>query len=741
MAGYAYDDRDNIPTRFKVGQGLVGQCAKEKQRLLVRDVPKDYIRISSSLGSSAPLTVIVLPVLFEREVKAVVELASFQHFSDVHLAFLDQLTESMGIVLNTIAATMRTEQLLQQSQALAEELQKTNAELQEKAQLLAEQNTEVEAKNREIEQAKQALEEKAEQLALTSKYKSEFLANMSHELRTPLNNLLILARVLADNTEGNLNPKQIKFAETIHSSGTDLLALINDILDLSKIESGKMDVEVGNVRFAELEDYCARTFRHVADGKGLEFNIEIDPQLSSEVIRTDAKRLQQVLKNLLSNALKFTEHGSVRLRVERITKGWSGAHPVLNRAKSVIAFSVTDTGIGIAQEKQRIIFEAFQQADGTTSRKYGGTGLGLSISRELARLLGGEIRLQSGLGRGSTFSLYLPQAYISSAPKLEGADTSSMRNVAERHPMSDVDVILPPASTSVEVDDLVIDDDRNLITAADRVLLIVEDDVTFARIMLDLAHDRGLKAIVALRGSTAIALAREFKPVAITLDVRLPDMSGWTLLDRLKHDPMLADIPVHVVSGHENNRRGFALGAMSCLQKALTKESLMEAFNIIQHSMTHRTRKLLLIAENDVRTADIHALLGGDDLEFVDVPSPAAAMQVVENQVIDGIVLDWVLPDDAGVEFIESVQSKLASHVPPIIVSGNRRLSDDQIATIHKCARKSAVRYAPTIERLLDEVVLLLHRKESLLTADQRRVLADVRQTDPHALRKKGAGH
>jgi len=294
---------------FKFGQGLVGQCAREKQRILVRDVPQNYIRIGSSLGSATPVTVVVLPVLFEREVKAVVELASFQQLSDIHLAFLDQLTESMGIVLNTIAATMRTEQLLQQSQALAEELQKTNAQLQEKAQLLAEQNTEVEAKNREIEQAKQALEEKAEQLALTSKYKSEFLANMSHELRTPLNNLLILARVLADNAEGNLNAKQIKFAETIHSSGTDLLALITDILDLSKIESGKMDVEVGNIRFSELRDYCTRTFRHVADGKGLEFGIDVEPRLLPEVIRTDSKRLQQVLKNLLSNALKFTQHG------------------------------------------------------------------------------------------------------------------------------------------------------------------------------------------------------------------------------------------------------------------------------------------------------------------------------------------------------------------------------------------------------------------------------------------------
>src|SRR5262249_51139404 len=315
----------------------------------------------------APVSIVVLPVLFEGDVKAAIELASFAQFSDIHLAFLDQLTQSIGIVLNTIRATMRTEQLLQQSQALAEELQSqqlqlqtTNAELQEKAQLLAEQKTEVETKNREVEQAKKALEEKAEQLALTSKYKSEFLANMSHELRTPLNNLLILARMLSENSDKNLTSKQVKFAETIHTSGTDLLALINDILDLSKIESGKMDVEVGGVRFTDLQDYCSKTFRHVADGKGLDFTIDLGASLAPEIMHTDAKRLQQVLKNLLSNALKFTEHGSVRLSIDKAEKGWTPNHSTLSRAKTVVAFSVADTGIGIQADKQKIIFEAFQ---------------------------------------------------------------------------------------------------------------------------------------------------------------------------------------------------------------------------------------------------------------------------------------------------------------------------------------------------------------------------------------------
>jgi HAMP domain-containing protein/CheY-like chemotaxis protein/signal transduction histidine kinase len=740
MAGYACDDRDQVPTQFRVGQGLVGQCAREKQRILVRDVPENYIRIQSSLGSGVPTTIVVLPVLFEGEVKAVVELASFHKLSEVHVAFLDQLTESIGIVLNTIAATMRTEQLLQQSQALAEELQKTNAELQEKAQLLAEQNTEVEAKNREIEQGQHALEEKAEQLALTSKYKSEFLANMSHELRTPLNNLLILARILADNTEGNLSPKQIKFAETIHSSGTDLLALINDILDLSKIESGKMDVEVGNVRFAELEDYCVRTFRHVAEGKGIGFGIEVQPDLANGVIRTDVKRLQQVLKNLLSNALKFTEQGSVRLRMDMVSSGWSRTHTVLNRAKGVVAFSVTDTGIGIAHEKQRIIFEAFQQADGTTSRKYGGTGLGLSISRELARLLGGEIHLQSAVGRGSIFTFYLPQTYIASAPKPEAGDRPVALSDRELRSRGDLDVILSPSGNPVPpelVEELAVDDDRNLVTPADRVLLIVEDDATFARILVDMSHRCGAKAIVALRGTTAISLAREFQPAAITLDLRLPDMSGWTLLDRLKHDSSTAHIPVHVISGHENNKRGFALGAMSCMPKDVGNESLEGIFGVIQRSLERQKKTLLLVAENDVRATDIRNLLTGGDIDIVSVPDLASAARTMDSRSIDGIVLDWALPDAEGIEFIENVQSKSTLYVPPIVVSGSRALSEDQVAEIHRCARVGPVRYAHSIERILDETVLLLHRKESALSTDQKRVLADVRQSDSMLVGRK----
>jgi signal transduction histidine kinase/HAMP domain-containing protein len=582
LSTYAYRERKHLANRFHMGEGLVGQCALEKERILLTEVPDDYIKISSGLGESSPLNAVVLPVLFEGQVTAVIELASFRRFSEIHLTFFDQLTESIAIVLNTIAASMRTEELLKQSQSLAEELQtqqnelretnkrleqqaqslkaseellknqqeelqQTNEELEEKAELLALQNREVERKNREIEQARQAIEEKAEQLALTSKYKSEFLANMSHELRTPLNSLLILAKLLSDNPDGNLTQKQVEYTRTIYSAGTDLLSLINDILDLAKIESGTMSVEIDQMLFPELREHMERTFRQVAQDKKLHFTVEFDSNLP-KTFYTDSKRLQQVLKNLLANAFKFTEQGEISLRAEVATQGWTPDQETLNRASSVIAFSVIDTGIGIAADKQKVIFEAFQQADGTTSRKYGGTGLGLSISREIARLLGGEITLSSRLGQGSKFTLYLPQGHqemtAASEPQHQSfratpnvvSDSSftSRLGGAALTPRPSTPSVSPMPLSSVPNP---IADDRGEIQPGDRTLLIIEDDINFARILLDMARKEGFKSLVALRSDLGLSMAREFKPNAITLDIRMPVMDGWTVLDRLKHDP------------------------------------------------------------------------------------------------------------------------------------------------------------------------------------------------------------
>jgi HAMP domain-containing protein/signal transduction histidine kinase/DNA-binding response OmpR family regulator len=745
----AYGSNERVPKEFRMGEGLVGQCGLEKKRILMTDIPSEYIRIRSSLGEGTPISILVLPVLFEGEARAVLELASFRNFTDVNLAFLDQLTTGIGIVLNTIAATMRTEQLLKQSQALAEQLQKTNAELEEKARLLAEQKNEVETKNREVEQGKAALEEKAEQLSLTSKYKSEFLANMSHELRTPLNNLLILAQMLAENTEGTLTQKQVKYAETIHSSGTDLLALINDILDLTKIESGKMDVEVGSVRFSELRDFCSRIFRHVADGKGLEFSIELGESLPGDSIITDAKRLQQVLKNLLSNALKFTATGSVRLRMERAVSGWSDNHPVLNRVRSVIAFSVSDTGIGIPQDKQRIIFEAFQQADGTTSRKYGGTGLGLSISRELTRLLGGEIRLQSSPGAGSTFTLYLPQAYVTQVaavqPESWPVPSDGPHPVlipADSQPVADdasLDVILPAPATApaAVVHDIEIDDDRNLIQSSDPVLLIIEDDITFARILVDLARDRGIRALVALRGAAALTLAREFLPGAITLDINLPDMGGWTILDRLKHDPTTRHIPVHVITGDENRRRGLALGAMTYLEKSIGKDNLNAAFDAIHNSLVRRIKKLLIVAEDEARTTKWQQLLGGSDVEIIAVRSGGEALAIVRQKYLDGIVLDLHLTDIPFAQLVDEIRVQTSPQAPPMVIYGPPNPGTDVEAEIRRLARHGTVRYAESRNRLLEETVLFLHRADADLTGAQREILKLIRRSDSTLAGKK----
>src|SRR5690349_4000840 len=465
---------------------------------------------------------------------------------------------------------MQTEGLLKQSQQLAtelqsqqRELQQTNEQLEQKAQQLAERNHEVEAKNQEIEQARRALEEKATELALTSKYKSEFLANMSHELRTPLNCILILGQQLGENPDGNLTPKQVEFARTIHGAGTDLLNLISDILDLSKIESGTVSVDAEEIVITNLLDVMSRPFRHEAENRKLTFEVMTAPNLERSII-TDSKRLQQVLKNLLSNAFKFTGQGGVKLSVSPATSGWSPDHPSLKHAPSVVAFEVSDTGIGIPPEKQRIIFEAFQQADASTSRKYGGTGLGLAISRELSSLLGGEIQLRSSPGVGSTFTLYLPITYV--------GPSSVARTGSSSVPMQ-----LPAPSVLPERAVEAIPDDRHEVQPGDSILLIVEDDPHYCRVLVDLARDKGFKVLVAMRGDDALELAKQYQPSAVSLDVFLPDMLGWSVLSQLKQNPLTRHIPVQIITLDEDRHHGLSRGAFSFVSKPTTTEGVKEA--------------------------------------------------------------------------------------------------------------------------------------------------------------------
>jgi len=732
LSAFAGDGQDGHLRQLKLGEGLIGQCALEKRRMLIGDLPEDRtFSVRSGLIEAVPRNVIVLPILFEDRVKAVIELASLSIFTASHLAFLEQLTASIGIVLNSIEATMQTEGLLKQSQQLAaelqaqqKELQQTNEQLAQKAQQLAEQNVEVERKNQEIEQARRALEEKAKELALTSKYKSEFLANMSHELRTPLNSILVLGQQLTDNPDGNLTPKQVEFARTIHAAGTDLLNLISDILDLSKIESGTVSVEAEEVFFSNLLDSVARPFRHEAENKRLSFEIHTDSHLARTIV-TDSKRLQQVLKNLLSNAFKFTEQGGVRLSVTPAPTGWSEDHPILSKAGSVVAFEVADTGIGIPSDKQRIIFEAFQQADAGTSRKYGGTGLGLAISRELASLLGGEIQLRSTPGKGSTFTLYLPQTYVGpSASQREGASSS-----AAPLQLSAIKVTEHPVEH--------IADDRESLQPGDTVLLIVEDDPHYARILCDLARDKGLKVLVAMRGAEALALAREYKPSAVSLDVFLPDMLGWTVLNHLKQDPATRHIPVQMLTLDEDRHHGLARGAFAFVTKPTSPEAIEQALSRIKEYASPRRKRLLVVEDNPAEQLSIRELLGYDDIDVTTIGTGAEALEAITKNSYDCVVLDLRLPDMSGFDVLEKLKDSPAMNDLPVVVFTGKELSPEEDAQLHTLARSVVVKGVESPERLLDETALFLHRVVADLPVEKQRMLDRLHRSDEALVGRK----
>jgi HAMP domain-containing protein/CheY-like chemotaxis protein len=720
LSAYADDGVNGHAQTLRLGEGLIGQCAVDKRRMLITEMPAGTVPISSALFKVMPRNNIVLPVLFESQVKAVIELASVHEFTALQTMFLEQLTTSIGIVLNSIEATMQTEGLLKQSQQLAgelqaqqRELQQTNEQLEQKAQQLAERNVEVERKNQEIEQARRALEEKATELALTSKYKSEFLANMSHELRTPLNSILILGQQLTENPEGNLTGKQVEFARTIHGAGTDLLNLISDILDLSKIESGTVTVDAEEIFFSNLVDMVARPFRHEAETRQLSFDVHVDPNLGRS-ITTDSKRLQQVLKNLLSNAFKFTGQGGVRLNVSAALGGWSAGHPVLGQATGVVAFEVSDTGIGIPLEKQKIIFEAFQQADASTSRKYGGTGLGLAISRELASLLGGEIHLRSATNSGSTFTLYLPIKYVGSSTVPRPAAPSAV----------------PTPVVSVERAVEQIPDDRLEIQPGDAILLIVEDDPHYARILLDLARDKGFKVLLALRGDDALDLAKQYQPTAVSLDVFLPDMLGWNVLSQLKQNPLTRHIPVQIVTLDEDRQHGLARGAFSFVTKPTTREGISEALTKIKDFSQPRRRRLLVVEDNKAEQMSIHELLGHDDIEIVSAATGKEALDILHRETCDCVVLDLRLPDMSGFEVLECMRGEQALADVPVVVFTGRELSANEDAQLHTMARSIVVKGVESPERLLDETALFLHRVFADLPAEKQRMLERLNSSD-----------
>lgn len=767
-SSYAGNERRKQANQLRLGEGLVGQCALEQQRIIVTDVPSNYIPINSGLGEALPLNIIVLPILFENRIMAVIELASFHQFSELQLTFLEQFSEILGVFLNGIAANLQTQQLLVESVALAdelkesnqlleqqtheletselllkqqqeelqqsnEELQQLNEELEEKAELLEVQNREVAHKNQELEQARQSLEEKAAQLALSSKYKSEFLANMSHELRTPLNSLLILAKLLADNSGGNLTTKQIEYSQTIYSAGNDLLELINDILDLAKIESGTLSIELEQINFVELHNYIEHNFRQFAQNKGLSFAIELDENLPP-VIVNDGKRLQQILKNLLANAFKFTEQGSVTLN---ISQALLDAHD--QNSKPMIAFAVRDTGIGIPTDKQQIIFEAFQQADGTTSRKYGGTGLGLSISRELAQMLGGRLELVSQPEKGSTFTLYLPQTYSGAKTTATQPSNTAAKIVSSSPQTSRQENLLAAPIGNLLPTNAVneIIDDRQTIQPGEQVLLIIEDDDKFARILLEMAQQQGFKVIVALGSKQGLALAQQYQPDAITLDIHLPDMDGWTLLDRLKHDSRTRHIPVHILSVDERKQRALQLGAITYLQKPISPKVINQILTETKSFIERKVKRLLVIEDDPVQAQSIIELIGNSDVQSTAVDTGTAALEILRSQHFDCVVLDLGLPDMTGLELIEQIKQDPQLVKLPIIVYTGKEISRQEETQLRRLAESIIVKNVRSPERLLDETALFLHRVQATLPQPQRQMLEQLQQTDPILANRK----
>ena len=794
LGSYAYQERKNLSNRFEFGEGLVGQCALEKQQILLTDVPSDYIRIGSGLGEAKPLNIIVLPILFEHEVVAVIELASFQRFTPIYEAFLEQLSEILGVILNAIASDIRTNELLLQSQALAqllqnqqaelqqsnqrlaektetlqaseellrqqqydlqnsnEELQQLNVELEEKAEQLAVQKLQVEVKNQELERVRQSLEIQAEELELSSKYKSQFLANMSHELRTPLNSLLILAKLLSENSEANLTAKQIEYSRTIHAAGNDLLELINDILDLAKIESGTMSIEFYPLPFVELRQGLQGMFEEVARTKGLNFNFNVAKNLP-DAMNTDAKRLQQVLKNLLANAFKFTEQGEVTVTVDFAEQGWSPYNQSLNQANAVIGFSVSDTGMGIAPEKQKIIFEAFQQADGSTSRKHGGTGLGLSISREIARLLGGEITLKSRLGEGSIFTLYLPfvgQESIVSGQESVVSGQESIVSGWESIVSGQESVVSGRVFDSLPIHGLQtndhepqtspyspITDDRNNIKPGDRTLLIVEDDVKFAGILYDMALTHGFKCIVTQNGSTGLVLAQQFQPTAILLDINLPGIDGWMVLDRLKHNANTRHIPVHIMTVDERRQRSLQQGAIAYLQKPISSDTITAALTKIKAFVERQVKNLLIVEDDAIQRKSIVELLADDDVATTSVGTGSDALAAIRSQHFDCMVLDLGLPDMSGFALIEQIKKEPQGEALPIIIYTGREITRNQETELRRIADTVIIKDVRSPERLLAESALFLHRVQASLPATKQEILVKLQSSDTILIGKK----
>jgi signal transduction histidine kinase/CheY-like chemotaxis protein/CHASE3 domain sensor protein len=768
IASHAYLWRKSAANSFELGEGIVGQAGFEQKPFVITQPPLDYIHIQSGLGEAVPNTILVTPFLYEKELKGVIELASFNCFSEIQLKFIDQAILSIGIAVNTAESRTQMQQLLSKSQTQAEalqvqqvelqqsnealknqteelqaqqeelqaqqeELRETNEELEQRSQELEQQRAAIEAQNVQLEKAKMVVQAKAEELELASKYKSEFLANMSHELRTPLNSLLILAQLLANNKEGNLTETQMKYAATIYSSGSDLLTLINDILDLSKVEAGKLEINLEPVTLTDLIDSLEDKFRPLATQKELDFTVQLSAHLPM-TIYTDSQRLRQVITNLLANAFKFTSAGQVTLTVQR-----PPAQVDLSRSglphDQAIAISVSDTGIGVPKDKQQVIFEAFQQADGTTSRRYGGTGLGLSISRQLIQLLGGEIHLDSTEGQGSTFTLYLPETIqnqtlsTQKSPLVEGEISSPSHQSHQSITQNTKAKITVTQNTKVETtisSEPLPADDRDNRQAGENILLIFEDDRRFSAILIELAHERQFKCLLAEDGKSGLQLVEQYQPQAIILDIGLPLVDGWSVMEKLKDNPDTRHIPVHFVSGSDYRKEARDMGAIGYCVKPVSTSELNDAFQQIENFLAQEMKNLLVIADELHHQQAIIELVSSKEVQLTVAATPTEAWQQLQAEPFDCIILDVSLAQDIGLQWLKQFSNKSTWHHIPVIIYAERELTPAEELTLQQCAETITIKEVHSPERLLDEVTLFLHQIAAHLSPEKQTLLRKV---------------
>lgn len=753
VAGAVYVERDagfalaatfgvpagaSLPDRVGRNDGLFGHVLTDHKPIAVGRVPEGYFTFGSSLGQTAPQHLALAPALVDGEVKAILELGFLNPVPDHVLDLLEQSSSTIATAFRSAEFRTRLETLLRETQRQAEEMQVqgeelrvSNEELEEQGRALKESQARLEQQQVELEQTNAQLEEQAQELERqrddlesangaiqakareveqASRYKSDFLANMSHELRTPLNSSLILAKLLADNAEENLTPEQVKFAQTIQSSGNDLLNLINDILDLSKIEAGHVEIRPEPVSLERTAASLRQLFDPLAEGKGLAFTVDVAAD-APPVIETDPMRLEQVLKNLIANAIKFTETGGVSVSVR----------PLADRR---LAIAVTDTGIGIAEDQQRRIFEAFHQADSTISRRFGGTGLGLSISRELVRLLGGAIHLESRAGEGSTFTVVIPEAHDPARPAAHGP--VALQGMPAPVPVPEA----PTAVGAVSEEARIVEDDRMRVSDQGRKLLIIEDDRTFATILRDLARELKFDALVAGTAQEALELARRFMPSAIVLDVGLPDQSGLSVLDRLKRDVRTRHIPVHIVSADDHADRALSLGAIGYALKPVRREQLVEVLTSLEARISQNVRRVLIVEDNEIQREAVARLIGSHDVETVGAGTAAECLALLKDQVFDCMVLDLSLPDASGYSLLETISRDGAHPIPPVIVYTGRVLSAEEEQKLRRYSRSIIIKGAKSPERLLDEVTLFLHQVVSELPDEQQKMIRKARHRD-----------